>query len=168
MSSFIALCVLSLFIKNKKFLSNFSLVDNYNAIHAENENRKAYLDGIIFVIIAFGILSHSSIILSIFYSQPVAPLKETPISGLIHAFLGRYFNVVDVVFFFSGFLALYVSHDLVKSGRMNFNIYSIFGLKYVVYATTIAIAMLIGFILPQIGSGPYYSGKFYFVHLFFF
>lgn len=98
--SLVILVILSVFFKDNKFLSNFSPVDSYNSIHYINPKLKLYYDGLKFYILFCGVLTHTSVLLGVFYSQPFAPIKEGSFVHYLRAFLGRYFKAVDVLFFF--------------------------------------------------------------------
>ena len=77
LGSFVALCLLSHFVKNR-FLSNFSITDNYRIIHQHGPNineSSAFLHGTKFILTALSITTHvTGLPLAIFYSHPFGEL----------------------------------------------------------------------------------------------
>lgn len=146
--AFIVCCIASFFFKNK-FLSNFSVVDNYNVANNYNPNLKLYFDGLKFFVLMCGVITHSMVLLGIFYTQPFAPFIESDFTGMINAFIKRFFKAVDILFFYGGFFTMYASHDLIKSGKMKYDLYTVFYTKYVRYAIIMSISILITFTLVR-------------------
>lgn len=52
---------------------------------------------------------------------------------------------------------IYSIHDLVKGNKMKYDLRNVFLMKYVRYFKILVIMILLTFILPLIGNGPYYS-----------
>ena len=61
------------------------------------------------------------------------------------------------MFFLGGFFAFWAWHDAAKSGKVKLNLLYFFGVRYMKVFVIVTIIIMLTFILPLLGSGPFYS-----------
>ena len=157
------MCFLSLFIKNK-FLSNFSLVDNFNIIYNfklkddDASKERVYLHGSKALMIVSSIAAHSFIFSGIYWAPPYGPAKEREeYIENFRFFFKRAASVSSQLFFIGGFFSMYSWYDVIKSKELKFNYLTYLRARYIRIATIGIPLLLLYFILPQVGNGPFYS-----------
>lgn len=161
LSILFGLCILSCFIKNK-FISNFSLVDNFKIIYQYDPNNNtnkisAFLHGTKFLLVYISIFVHIFVVNSLIYPHPYSLIKEffKP-PEYVKIYVNKFLVTSDAMFFFGGFFAMFAWHDVVKSGKIKYNFKNFFILRYIKISIIAAIVILITMLLPHLGSGPVY------------
>lgn len=153
------MCFLSLFIKND-FLSNFSLVDNFSKIYDFKLNRKEtpHLHGAKAFLVILSIGLHSFILCGIYWSPPCGPAKEQEEEvEKFRFFIKRGVALASQMFFMGGFFAMYSWYDVIKNKAIKFNYWNYLFIRYIKIVAVGIPLLLLYFILPQIGNGPFYS-----------
>ena len=157
------MCFLSLFIEND-FLSSFSLVDNFNIIYnfeLKNDESKeqAFIHGFKTLMLFSSISTHSFIFFGLYWAPPQALIKEHEdnLDYNLRIFFERFLVFAGQMFFVGGFFSMYSWYDVIKSKAVKFNYLTYLGARFIRVAIIGIPILLLYFILPLIGNGPYYS-----------
>lgn len=156
---FASLCALSMFIQND-FLSHFSPAQNLNIIYnlqGDYSREKLYLHGIKALLLISSITCHSFLFMGVYWSQPFGSIKEINISKLLQIYLERFIPVASQLFFVSGFFSMWAWFDVIQSKSMKFTFWLYLVARYFRIAIISIPILLLFFVLPHLGSGPYYS-----------
>ena len=158
-------CILSLFIQND-FLSNFSPVHNFNIIYnlQGHSKEKPFLHGMKAIMLISSITCHSFLFMGVYFAQPYGSIKELGFGKMVQIYLERFLPVASQLFFISGFFSMYAWYDVIKSRSTKFTFWMYLVVRYFRIAIISIPITLFFFVLPHLGSGPYYSqitGHFY-------
>lgn len=102
-------------------------------------------------------MAHSSIYGSFYFSSSFASIKEFKMPEYLQVFCARFLLLASQMFFLGGFFSMISWYDIIKKEPKKFSFFNYIKTRYIrIFIISIPIT-LIAFILPHLGSGPYFS-----------
>lgn len=157
---FASFCALSLFIESD-FLTHFSPRKNLKIIYSidldDDSKEKLYLHGAKALMLISSITCHTVLFMGVYWAQPYGSIKELGVNEIVKIYLERFIPVASQLFFFGGFFSMFAWFDVIQSRSIKFTFWLYLLVRYIRIAIISVAIMLLFFVLPHLGSGPYYS-----------